>query len=153
MSHYLDFDLFRLGPSAAQRDRLTGAGRTGLLVVFQTTPEDLPTEQPYLEKILEASGFAQPAESCLLLPVYAEEAIDLIELQLPVTTRQVLFLGVAPQRCGFALRVPPYQAVSLSNRLYLFGDSVATIHAERRAGGKAKSGALWRALKEWSARA
>jgi hypothetical protein len=152
MAHYLDFDLFRLGPSADQRDRLTGAGRTGLFVAFQTTPQDLTTEQPYLEKILDASGFPNPAESCLLLPVYAEEAIDLSELRLPATVRQFAFLGIPPQRCGFTLRAQPYRPVSLNNRLFLFGDSVATIHAERQAGGKAKSGALWRALQEMSER-
>jgi hypothetical protein len=150
MHHYFDFDLTRLGPAAEQRARLRGTGQNGLLVIFQTSPEQVAEEQAYLEKILEASGFPTPAETCYLLPVYADEAVDLLELRLEEPVRQVVLLGVAPARCGFSLRETAYQPHRLNRRTYLFGDSVADIHAERQAGGKAMSGKLWRALKSLS---
>jgi hypothetical protein len=148
MSHYLDFDLYGLGPSSAQRDRIAGAGGQGVLVVFQTEPDHLAEEQAYLEKILAASGFADPAVSCYLLPLFDEEAVDWIELQLATPPQHLVFLGIAPARGGLAVRTGPYQLIRLNGRIFLFGDSVADIYAERQSGGKAKSGALWRALKK-----
>ena len=149
-SHYFDFDLFRLGPNSSQRERLNPAESARLLVAFQTSPEQAAADQAYLEKILAASGFDQPAASCLLLPVYGKEALDLNELRLPATVTALVFLGLSTDRCGFALRIQDYELCRLNRRTLLFGDSVAAIHAERQAGGKAMSGKLWRALKSLS---
>ena len=99
----------------------------------------------YRQQLISAAiDLAQQAKHICLTK---EESISFSRVEGSKTAKFVFLFGVSGKRLGLHFQLHPYQPVHFGTTSFILTDSIADIFEERQAGGKEKSGQLWRTLK------
>ena len=137
-------DLIGVPDNATALAQLPPAPRAGvdLLVVYDG-------EYPFLERVLNAAGYDDPAvQTYLLAWSPADGGVDLARLLRRFGVTRVLLFGQQRRALGLHFSVADYFAVTVAGVTYLCCPAVAEIAAAKAAGDNGPAGLLWRAVKE-----
>jgi hypothetical protein len=145
-STFLDFHLFPVPEQAQPKNGVKGAGDKGIWVWYEAEVAQQEEIEGFLAKVFGAAkiDLAQQAKHICLTK---EESISFSRVEGSKTAKFVFLFGVSGKRLGLHFQLHPYQPVHFGTTSFILTDSIADIFEERQAGGKEKSGQLWRTLK------
>ncbi len=145
-STFLDFHLFPVPEQAQPKNGIDGAGAQGIWIWYEAEAAQQSEMAGFLAKVFGAAkiDLAQQAKHICLTK---EESISFSRVEGSKTAKFVFLFGISAQRLGLHFQLHPYQPVQFGSTTFVLADSIADIFEERQAGGKEKSGQLWRTLK------
>jgi len=104
-------------------------------------------ELPFLERVLKAAGYDQPAKQLHLVEwTDNKKGLDLAAILRQLGIQRVMLFGQDLVNLGLHFSVAPYFPVTVAGTTYLISESVAAIAAAKAAGNNAPAGALWRGI-------
>jgi hypothetical protein len=145
-STFFDFHLFPVPEQAQPINGISGAGNQGIWVWYEAEAAQQAEMEGFLAKVFGAAKIDLPQQAkhiCLT----KEESISFSRLEGHKTAKFVFLFGISGRRLGLHFQLHPYQPVHFGSTTFILTDSIADIFEERQAGGKEKSGQLWRTLK------
>ena len=136
-----DFSLLNIPDNDGTDLQLSDRTDLDLLVVYEG-------ELPFLERVLGAAGYKEPASQLHLLRwTAAEGGLDLARLVRRLHVDKVILFGQDLKALGLHFEVAPYFPFPVSGVTYMICPPVKTI-AEAKAGGdNGPAGQLWRGVK------
>lgn len=143
---FFDFDLYAAPESNLMQLELKGQGQRAIFIAyFGDDEQQLLTG--FLKKIVQAAELKLEADT-RYLSLTSKANFSLLPLSNALSCTTCIVFGWTPKELGLQFQVPTYQIMNFSGVRILFADALLSIYEERQAGGKAKSGALWNALKQ-----
>lgn len=146
MDTFLDFTLYSSSDPEQPVGQYEGAGTAGLLALYRAV-EQPEAARDYLLTILEAVGYTPALKSCYLYALPSKQPPSFRRFVQELEVTRFLLFGDSFGALGLHLEMAPYEAVHWNGLVLLTADPLLEIQREREAGGKAKAGALWKALK------
>lgn len=141
MSIFPSFTLIGQPDIAGTDLQLTERTDLDLLVVYDA-------ELPFLERVLAAAGYDEPAHQLHLLRwTPADGDLDLARIVRKFGVKQVMIFGQPPKSLGLHFVVSPFFPVEVAGVTYLIAPSAKSIADAKAAGNNAAAGNLWRAIK------
>lgn len=126
--------------NAATEGQLSQRTDLELLVVFDG-------ELPFLERVLKAAGYDEPANQIHLLRWTADDGgLDMARITRQLNIKKVMLFGQDLKALGLHFNVAPYFPVSLAGCSYLVSQSVKVISDAKAAGDNKPAGLLWRSV-------
>ena len=105
-------------------------------------------EWQFLERVLNAAGYTDPAAELHLLEWTEDNGpLDLSALALKLGTDRILLFGQDLTALGLHFRIARYAPVTIGGRTYLVADSAVRIAAAKSAGDSGPSRLLWNSMK------
>jgi len=105
-------------------------------------------ELPFLERVLAAAGYQEPASQLHLLRWTADEGgLDLARIVRRLQINKVMIFGQEAKAMGLHFVVAPYFPVEVAGVTYLLAPSVKSIADAKAKGDNGPAGALWRGIK------
>lgn len=141
---FKDFKIFVVPETNTQLKRIKGNNQSGLIIVWESKEESEEIES-FLAKILSAVQLDLSKDSSLI-QLQPNEKMQLSQIKKTYPSKYLISFGLEPKRLGLHFDIVPYKALQHQEIIYLFADDLIDIYEERQAGGKQKSGALWKAL-------
>lgn len=138
--------LFGLSEISAHIERVKGAGKKNLMVIYKTG-ENVPADRDYLEKILNAVG-VHLENDAFYLEISDKQIPPWAALNRHFHANYCFLFGIPPGSAGIRLNMPLYRPLTYREVTYLCSDSLEKIRLEREAGDNRAAGALWKALLE-----
>jgi hypothetical protein len=136
-----DITLIEQPDNAATELQLSQRTDLDLLVVYDS-------ELPFLERVLAAAGYNEPAHQLHLLRWTSEDGgLRLASIIRSLQVKQVMMFGQDLQQLGLHFTVAPYFPVSLAGVTYLIAPPVKDIAEAKASGNNGPAGNLWRAIK------
>lgn len=112
-----------------------------LLVVYDT-------ELPFLERVLGAAGYDEPAHQIHLLRWTGQDGgLDLARIVRRLQISKVILFGQDQAALGLHFVVAPYFPVTVGNVTYMICPSVKSIADAKTNGDNGPAGSLWRGVK------
>lgn len=141
---FFDFDLIRL-PDPADTTPLDKSGPLLLYPGGEAAEERVA----FLENVLRAAGYSDPAREVNFIACPSGAALDLATLLLRQSkkTERIIIFGIEPRTLGLHFQLAAYHPVRVNDRTYLLADDPLTIRDEKTGGKTQKAAALWRAVK------
>lgn len=143
---FIDFAILNVPEKDHLADQLRGQNQQHVLVVFHDTDENEELAV-FLGKIFAAVQIDLHKDT-ILLKLTSFERFSFAGLRQMQDIQTVILFGIHPEQLGVQFVTPPYHPIRHENITFLFADDLQAIFAERQAGGKQMSGALWKALKD-----
>ena len=143
-SKFKDFKIFAVPETNKLLKRLKGDNQSGVLIVWESVEESEEIEA-FLAKILSAVQLDLKRDSSLI-QLHPNEKMRFTQVKDKLSSKYLISFGIQPGRLGLHFENQPYQFIQHQDVTYLFADNLMEIYEERQAGGKQKSGALWKAL-------
>ena len=122
-----------------------GAGKRGIWVFFEPAAEDPAEIKNFLAKVFGAAK-VDFEQDTYYISLTKGAPISFSQFSQAEDAKYVFIFGIEGHRIGLHFRLPAYQPVRFGSAVYLMADSIAAIYQERKDGGKAMSGKLWKAL-------
>ncbi len=136
-----DITLIAQPDNAATELQISTRTDLPLLVVYDS-------ELPFLEKVLAAAGYKEPAHQLHLLRWTADDGgLQLAQIVRGLKVSQVMLFGQHLRDLGLHFTVAPYFPVDVAQVTYLVAPSVKHIADAKAAGNNGPAGSLWRAIK------
>lgn len=112
-----------------------------LLVIYDS-------ELPFLERVLAAAGYNEPASQLHLLRWTPEDGgLDLARIIRRLRVNKVMIFGQDAKAMGLHFIVAPYFPLTVAGVTYLMAAPVKTISDAKAKGDNGPAGALWRGVK------
>lgn len=112
-----------------------------LLVIYDA-------ELPFLERVLAAAGYTEPASQLHLLRWTTNDGgLDLARIVRRLQVNKVMVFGQQAKAMGLHFEVAPYFPVTVAGVTYLLAPSVKSIAEAKATGDNGPAGALWRGVK------
>lgn len=143
---FLDFDLLDVPERDSANAQMRGQNQKKILIVFPCAESNEELEA-FLGKIFAAVQL-DIKKDATLLKLTAHQRFSFIGANQARDFEKVIAFGIDAARMGVQFATPHYQPVQHEGITFLFADDLEAIFAERQAGGKQMSGALWAALKD-----
>ena len=141
MSIFPDIPLIAQPDNAGVDLQLTDRQDLDLLVVYDA-------ELPFLERVLGAAGYKEPAHELHLLRwTAADGGLQLARIVRRLKVSRVMVFGQDAAALGLHFMVAPYFPVGLGGVTYMLCPSVKSIADAKAAGDNGPAGALWRGVK------
>lgn len=136
-----DITLIEQPDNAATELQLSQRTDLDLLVVYDA-------ELPFLEKVLAAAGYDEPAHQLHLLRWTDDDGgLNLASIVRQLKVKQVMVFGQNLKALGLHFTVALYFPVDIAGATYLIAPSVKSIAEAKASGNNGPAGNLWRAIK------
>ncbi len=146
IKYFLDFDIVDVPEKELQKPLFWGKNEKGILIIVEQSAEQ-EALNAFVEKILAAVQLDLYRDA-LLLALTPDDRVSFAALCQTYDIRYCINFGIADRRMGLGFLWKPYQSLLHEGRYFLLADALPMIYEERQQGGKAMSGALWRALQQ-----
>lgn len=141
MTVFPDITLISQPDNAATALQLSERTDLPLLVVYDG-------ELPFLERVLAAAGYDEPAHQLHLLRwTTDDEDLQLAQIVRRLRVKRVMLFGQDLRALGLHFTVAPYFPVDVARVTYLVAPSAQLIAEAKAAGNNGPAGNLWRAIK------
>ena len=140
MNSFLNFQLIGQPDPNDLPAEMTASADKELLIVFQDN-------LPFLERILGAAGYTNPADQLHLLAWNNDDgALDLAGLARQLQVSKVILFGQNLPQLGLHFQLTNFFPADIAGKKFLVAPSLAEIKSAKEAGNNGPAGSLWKAI-------